>query len=846
MSYRLEGKDIIISGFDQGVAPSPYQGLGDMRNIDIVGVPGEASVSFENITATLPPLLNNIAYTASASTDRLTVADASSYYEGMAISLNLTALSITYLMAGAGGGSGGTSNEGGSGGGGAGRVRTATIGLDPGVYPIEVGTGGAGGAATGGTGIGAVGGDTTFNGLTAEGGGYGGGARGLTINGGDGANGGGSACVNAASPAVGTPGNGNPGNDGGAGQQNGTEGGGGGSDVAAGQAGATGVAGAGGPGTSSSISGAAVLYGKGGDGGGSGTVVSTTPGSGGEGVTGLNVPGVAGQNGIVIISYPTGSLTATGGTITTSGGNTIHTFTTNGDFEILAGPTENTVYYVRNIVGNTFQLSLSPTGVSGVVDIEADHTGTLTSYQYGNQRGVSGSGAPISYFIDTANQGGLSNAAYLVDHSNYVWMVLPAEVVDIPANTLIFLGNIGGNGALSVALSGLVVWQGYIVLFGLTYIDIADLNTLFFSGPAAAWIYDWETITQSNNNARIGAIVSQEDNSAYWTSSEGLGTIIEVPGETFDPTDDTTYEISSEAILLPSTDKATCLCELGSFIYIGGRNSFVYEWDKISPGFNTILTVPDTYINNLVGTGQNVFIFAGQRGRVYITNGASVDLFLKFSDYLTGIMNPYVRWYDANYSRGHLLFSAVASSNADAEQETIGGVWGVYLPTQSLRMLNKFTSSGYGGQGWMVAQMPIANLGDLPAGNGLIVGWYNDGEYGVDVGSSDPYSNYESYIDTDFIPVGSFLTSWSPTQLEWKTSTPLVAGERVKISYRRNITESFTQVGESTTAGALSDLYKANFQKVQWVQFRIELQSTASSPSFVRLTEMRIRDWPSQ
>jgi hypothetical protein len=35
----------------------------------------------------------------------------------------------------------------------------------------------------------------------------------------------------------------------------------------------------------------------------------------------------------VIIAYPTGAITATGGIITTSGGNTIHTFNASGTFE---------------------------------------------------------------------------------------------------------------------------------------------------------------------------------------------------------------------------------------------------------------------------------------------------------------------------------------------------------------------------------------------------------------------------------------------------------------------------------------------------------------------------------
>lgn len=143
----------------------------------------------------------------------------------------------------------------------------------------------------------------------------------------------------------------------------------------------------GGPGRLSSISGTSYYYGGGGGGGGyyagdsgavragnggvgggggGGAFTTGTPGTGGGGGTtngetptlnmgslGQGVGGAGGANtggggggcghsdhggnggsGVVIISYPTGSISATGGTITTSGGNTIHTFTSNGTFTV--------------------------------------------------------------------------------------------------------------------------------------------------------------------------------------------------------------------------------------------------------------------------------------------------------------------------------------------------------------------------------------------------------------------------------------------------------------------------------------------------------------------------------
>jgi hypothetical protein len=85
------------------------------------------------------------------------------------------------------------------------------------------------------------------------------------------------------------------------------------------------------------LHGSAVTYSTGGTGGFTGITGQSVPsaaantGNGGNGSTD-NITAGGGGSGIVRIRYTTGSMTATGGTITTSGGNTTHTFTSNGDF----------------------------------------------------------------------------------------------------------------------------------------------------------------------------------------------------------------------------------------------------------------------------------------------------------------------------------------------------------------------------------------------------------------------------------------------------------------------------------------------------------------------------------
>lgn len=262
---------------------------------------------------------------------------------------------INYLIVG-GGGAGGSSNAGvGGGGGGAGGVITGGTSLVLGTYPVVVGSGGI----TSGNGN-----NSTFNGLIALGGSRGRSYGDTIVTGGSGGGGAAYSLYTTANP--GTPGQGNFGGDSNPVSPYNSGGGGGFSSVGLPYVTNT-NGGAGGAGISSSISGTAVFYAGGGGGAaarwGSGSGVG---GSGGSGVGGLGggtypvnpvgAPGAAntgsggggsaayagadggnGSDGVVILSYTTGSVTATGGTITTAGGNTIHTFTTSGNFIIYAG-----------------------------------------------------------------------------------------------------------------------------------------------------------------------------------------------------------------------------------------------------------------------------------------------------------------------------------------------------------------------------------------------------------------------------------------------------------------------------------------------------------------------------
>jgi len=276
------------------------------------------------------------------------------------------AYSASYLVI-AGGGGGGTRYGGGGAGGyrcsvtgemsGGGNSAESPITVQPGsVLTITVGAGGAGGTVVNAAGRGSNGGASAFSTIASSGGGGGAPDSGSVGSlaeergspGGCGGGGSGEGQGNGAvAGGAGTSGQGYAGGYGWSQSGNNGGGGGGGAGAAGGDAGGANGYGAGGVGVQSSIDGTATYraggggataqaggIANGGSGGGGKKGVNSGNGStntGGGGASGLDAQAGNGGSGIVIIRYA-GTQRGTGGTVTSSGGYTIHTFTSSGTF----------------------------------------------------------------------------------------------------------------------------------------------------------------------------------------------------------------------------------------------------------------------------------------------------------------------------------------------------------------------------------------------------------------------------------------------------------------------------------------------------------------------------------
>ena len=387
---------------------------------------------------------------------------------------NLTAVEV--LVVGGGGGGGGYH---GGGGGAGGLIYNSNFTVTPGTQ-LTATVGDGGGAPTGAYNTGNPGGNSLFGALTAIGGGAGitqNGEAQARNNGGSGGGGcDGSNSVNHPGGS-GTSGQGFKGGDVfGSGTQlavfYGTAGGGG----AGGAGGDGGVinGGFGGPGLHFSISGTSTYYAGGGGGthlgsssitnygigglGGGGTGgISPAPsnsafrsstsgspntGGGGGGHLYSNLGGGAGGSGIIIVRYP-GPQKAIGGTVTSVGGDTIHTFTTSGNFTPLVNTNGSAVLGLSDLSGNrNFGTTAnSPTYSSA--------NGGSLSFD-----GVNDYALTSNIVLPTANSSPLTLEAIAMTTTASGWQTVlgtHATYTQIGFNeTLFYFGRNGGGGNLFV------------------------------------------------------------------------------------------------------------------------------------------------------------------------------------------------------------------------------------------------------------------------------------------------------------------------------------------------------------------------------------------------------------
>lgn len=993
-----QGYDIIVDGFEKGIAVSPHKGIGNIQNANISTEMGEVMNSFSRTQQTMTnsaatgslsylstdhvnlsiPSTDNlfkgswIAVTGSSNTGQLPNGTyfvppstgagfkLANYYNAMNF---IPTVSVASLVI-AGGGSGGYSgnnNNGGGGGGAGGMVSTASTTVLAQAYPIVVGAGG-----TGSTGTGNSGANSTFSTITATGGGFGGGGTGVLAtqtgaNGGSGGGGGGQTANSAAGPG----GTGSQGNNGGAAATGGgitAAGGGGGGAGTAGGAGSSSAGvpqgGTGGNGLASSITGASVTYagggggfaqgsgggsGAGGTGGGGGAGVSGTAnlGSGGGGGGPSAGPAGSGGSGVVIISYATGTITATGGSITTSGGNTIHTFTTNGTFTVTAiTPTVVPAF----ITGLTAGLTASFTMVATMGNPLAQATETYYSSGVAYHRYYVLDANNLVWFYDDQNEtlySSTDGVSWILPDFHTDWCVKASGIAVISGflmgatehgifgKSVATLGNTNSTATTWTQLGDFTGWQGsarstdpvhYCLAGHQGSLYITDNSYIVSIFPDAALadpgsstaqnvqsFCSW-TATDANNGLfsvisgttpvvadlkRVPAVFFTVNNgvlpyaitagTVYYIGIPTIAGTFEVFAastggsaldiqtgangvqyfNTFYPIASAsnslgatpTYVLTSPQVALPTFEQAQCLAEIGTTVLIGCKGNVVYPWNQQATQATTIISLPESNVTNILTVNQMGYIFAGNKGNIYITDGSTASLVTTVPDYCAGVpgtpssyIEPVYTWGGGAYVRGRVYFSILDQTATKAGN--CGGVWS-FVPTQNfyigqdvglaLRLENQNSYGTYNGY----APLLISKLNQNVIAPQYWAGWKSDittPTYGIDFTGTGTNASSVATIETDLMATGNMLSKKTFKQIEYKLSSPLVTNATIAIKYRQNMTDAWAALGTIESDNTLTGFNTVTFEKGQWLQLQVILTPTTASPgTFVRLTELRFR-----
>jgi hypothetical protein len=568
----------------------------------------------------------------------------------------------------------------------------------------------------------------------------------------------------------------------------------------------------------------------------------------------------------------TGSVTS----VSNNGGNVLIISNTTTNLEIgmcvyftslssgSTGVVNSTPYWVNFINGLTFGVTTDYERNNNAYYGSGTATGTWTTYNIATPKYVIQQGNEIYYTSNTP-------VNWMIDSSGQVW----SNKKTTTSGYWTFTGNTNVTGANG---NGLVYYptsdttKGYIFAFRGAVIDYTLVNPYDPPSVAVSWQYGWSPTSGTTGNitglkSTAGSGNSHEswlmpDGRIYFCDGPNVGKFYQtdLSGTTFDPANISSYTYSTFP-LLPLSDLAQCLAPSGTNVLIGGAGNVIYTWNTTSNQISYPILLPESNVVKMITVNTNTYAFVGNRGRIYITNGAQANLFKKVPDHLSYTVEPYFTWGGVCNLRNHLYFGISATDNAGNRIPNYGGVWGLDIDSKALRLANELSYGGNAGNATALfgqgnpssfalgGAYPSSN----PLGSGLIIGWdntYYGSVNGIDASSGSLYSGGQSIIISDMIPIGTKLNPTTSSQLEFKLAAPLLAGEIVELQVAQTLTSgtspTFTSAlivnGDGSLISGNSE--KFPIEKNQWLLVKAILtggtSATPTSNSFNRLTEIRI------
>lgn len=396
-----------------------------------------------------------------------------------------------------------------------------------------------------------------------------------------------------------------------------------------------------------------------------------------------------------------------------------------------------------------------------------------------------------------------------------------------------------------------VVWNDSYTLVSYAQSGVGYIGVLNFSGVGNEWN---PGVIGSLTGVHAIKLLMGEDGYCYFTNGNYIGRITAIStsgGGT------TTATSTSNALDLPRNVYAVTLAELGSNLLIGtqqgasygvrGNFNFanIYPWDRTSASFRLPVKIRENGVNAMIQKDNQVFISAGINGAIYLTDGVNYQKIKEIP------FSKVKRWGASTQTflngmcidqEGRLLVGTSTLSDSTPNTATTHGVWEIKLTSGypinlAYTLINDAVGKDYPVYIGYVTTTGYDSIvfGTLYSTVGQIV-------------TTDfvKNSSYKATYDSQLFIVGTCDNKKTYENINFTFSEPLIADQGIKVSYRKNTSETFTEIGTwnySDIGGVISHSDSALIADAELVQLRVQLTQATNTPfpSNVKLIRLEIK-----
>lgn len=415
----------------------------------------------------------------------------------------------------------------------------------------------------------------------------------------------------------------------------------------------------------------------------------------------------------------------------------------------------------------------------------------------------------ISTSVDTA-----TGKIYAIDDDNTLYRYDTGEILTYT--------EVGSKAGICVFKNYLLIVRGnngYIDVYG-------PLNS---PSVTAGWYTSLGT--PSSLNGTVPMIWGQDD-ILYIGVGSNVASIQAIG--TFDPSNSATYLINTSALDLPTRYHITHFVEHGTRLMVcvtDGTQSMVYPWDRASATYDLPLILNEISIDYVVSHGNYFYIMAGGRGRWYISDGNSVEVFSQLPDSFVNLSagNFTTNQNGALYYDNKIVFGL--SGQGSGTNDTPVGIYSLDIKNGAIR-LEHTVSTG-------TSAYPLTMGALAKYSTQLYIAWETTGDAGVDLiqNASNLYDSYASYFISPMYQVSDAQERLFE-KIEVILGKPLIATGGIKLEYRKSDTEAFTTIDTITYTddGGLKEFILPFGVSTTTLQVKVSLtQTTGASPELISI-----------